>query len=561
MAGPVRTPAMAETRATIAQTSTVTPPRPPNAWILYRGDKLRELFEPVPGQPRMSQADVSRIIGQMWRTESDATRMEYERRADEAKAEHAIKYPNYRFNPKKKEEKEFLRAQRKEAKEREKAQAKQLKRQQARAQSQQQVAQPVQPSVSTTPMAYPPAPVLLPHPSMVFYPPMMGGTVYYPMELFGTAGPSPPVSLASSPAASSTPESTSASEDTTEPQPQQPSPQPPISALPYPFPTAPRTNSANPYLALLGPAATRGQYMAPSIPPPPATTPASAPTPLPQDAEPSQPSLQLDVPQQNFLANSNSDFTNTPLMPTLSMPDNAAPTQDIENFAQPSGPSLTELLQQPLHQETLQFDVNADFFAMAASMHELQDPNAFDASNFDPAALSGEVFSLNNFTPDMLNADPSGELVVNFGSYGQPEPQSQPFDLDEFLNACVVESLSQDPPAYGDPNMNNMGQYLGGSQEVPGVEESQPKSRMPAMSQSDSPSTSSLPSVPPTPSPLQPALSVDLSNTQQPAQKTPYVPPSGAALASTRRVGGSWKPPPICNDESLDHYRSSTVPV
>jgi len=41
----------------------------------------------------------------MWAKEPDETRQEYEKRAEAAKIEHALKYPNYRYKPLTKEEK------------------------------------------------------------------------------------------------------------------------------------------------------------------------------------------------------------------------------------------------------------------------------------------------------------------------------------------------------------------------------------------------------------------------------------------------------------------------
>ncbi|KAF9451290.1 hypothetical protein P691DRAFT_663589, partial [Macrolepiota fuliginosa MF-IS2] len=83
----------------------VKAPRPPNAWIIYRSDKAHQLPPLEPGQPRRAQAEVSKMISNMWANESEETRQEYERRAEEAKAAHALKYPGYRFKPMKKEEK------------------------------------------------------------------------------------------------------------------------------------------------------------------------------------------------------------------------------------------------------------------------------------------------------------------------------------------------------------------------------------------------------------------------------------------------------------------------
>ncbi|KDQ57658.1 hypothetical protein JAAARDRAFT_93592, partial [Jaapia argillacea MUCL 33604] len=80
-------------------------PRPPNAWILYRSDKLKSL-PPVPaGAPRRAQADVSREISLMWKNETEIVRSEYERRAELKKAQHQQLYPNYRYHPVSKAEK------------------------------------------------------------------------------------------------------------------------------------------------------------------------------------------------------------------------------------------------------------------------------------------------------------------------------------------------------------------------------------------------------------------------------------------------------------------------
>ncbi|EGN99801.1 hypothetical protein SERLA73DRAFT_18452, partial [Serpula lacrymans var. lacrymans S7.3] len=79
-------------------------PRPPNAWILYRSDKLRSLPPAKKGESRI-QGHVSKIVSYMWNNESEQVRSEYERRADARKAQHQLMYPNYKFQPMKKEEK------------------------------------------------------------------------------------------------------------------------------------------------------------------------------------------------------------------------------------------------------------------------------------------------------------------------------------------------------------------------------------------------------------------------------------------------------------------------
>ena len=64
----------------------------------------------APGQPRRAQAEVSKIISDMWRQEPDHVKAKYERMAEQAKAEHRMMYPNYKFSPESKQEKEMRKA-------------------------------------------------------------------------------------------------------------------------------------------------------------------------------------------------------------------------------------------------------------------------------------------------------------------------------------------------------------------------------------------------------------------------------------------------------------------
>ncbi|KAJ7292170.1 high mobility group box domain-containing protein, partial [Mycena rebaudengoi] len=74
-------------------------PRPANAWILYRSDKIKELRKGTP------QRDLSKQVSALWRNERPDVRAWYEKRAEEKKQEHRRMYPDYRFQPVKKEEK------------------------------------------------------------------------------------------------------------------------------------------------------------------------------------------------------------------------------------------------------------------------------------------------------------------------------------------------------------------------------------------------------------------------------------------------------------------------
>lgn len=113
--GPIRSSAtelLSQRPATAGSDVTATearPPRPPNAWILYRSEKLRVIGESE--APRKPQAEISKIISAWWKGESPDVRAYYERLSDEKKAEHQIKYPGYRFQPMKKAEKERQKAE------------------------------------------------------------------------------------------------------------------------------------------------------------------------------------------------------------------------------------------------------------------------------------------------------------------------------------------------------------------------------------------------------------------------------------------------------------------
>ncbi|TFK25502.1 hypothetical protein FA15DRAFT_755736 [Coprinopsis marcescibilis] len=513
MAGPIRSEPRSETRAAIAQMSTavpVTAPRPPNAWILYRSDKLKQLPEPAKGEPKRAQADVSRLISTMWRNESDATRAYYEQLADLRKAEHSLMYPGYRYVPMKKEERAALREQRKLEKEQGK------KNRQNQRPHRGTSSQP-QPSSST-------APTPVPSSALQIFPPIKAGTVYYPMELFGVAGPSPPVSAASSPEPTSSPEYTTSEEELNDTNP------PTTKTSPQP------SSSANPYLVYFNPG---GKHQSqPTFPttftfvPQPSTSASATPllqSPLVQQPqlEPSQANDHLQLPSST----SHVDYS--------SIMDNANQFQNIEQHHQ--GFQLPPLL------DNLTFDVDQDFFASA---NALLDPNSSMGNSLDALFVSDNIFSLNNINPDLFQPLPTGgELLINLGGEYPDMDFSALIDmgmLDPTMNSNPSLLLNPEPNR-ADDNLYSSNNDLDQS----GLYELLSTS---LEEYSSSPSTSSQHSMPPTPAPLQPALSVDLSNTESQKSTSAYVPPSGAAQASSRRVGGSWKPPPfIHNEGSLDN--------
>ncbi|GAA5896897.1 HMG-box domain-containing protein [Sporobolomyces salmoneus] len=79
------------------------PPRPPNAWICYRSAKVLEL-KTTSQYPKMPQASISKLIGELWRSESPEVKRKYEKEAAAKKLEHQAKYPDYTFRPMRKEQ-------------------------------------------------------------------------------------------------------------------------------------------------------------------------------------------------------------------------------------------------------------------------------------------------------------------------------------------------------------------------------------------------------------------------------------------------------------------------
>lgn len=76
------------------------PPRPPNAFILYRKAKQAEVSLQNAG---ISNNDVSRIIGHMWKNEMCSVKEHYQQAAEIIKCQHRSMYPDYRYRPRKTE--------------------------------------------------------------------------------------------------------------------------------------------------------------------------------------------------------------------------------------------------------------------------------------------------------------------------------------------------------------------------------------------------------------------------------------------------------------------------
>lgn len=87
-------------------------------------ERIRQIMnhEATDDEPRSMppQAEISKLISFMWKNESRATKQKYERLSDIRRMEHEALYPNYKYQPMRKAEKEKLKEQLKVEKKREK---------------------------------------------------------------------------------------------------------------------------------------------------------------------------------------------------------------------------------------------------------------------------------------------------------------------------------------------------------------------------------------------------------------------------------------------------------
>lgn len=72
-------------------------PRPPNAFMIFRSDLWNK--EKIKSTVERDHRQISRIAGSLWNSLGDAERAPYHQLADEAKKEHARKYPQYKYSP------------------------------------------------------------------------------------------------------------------------------------------------------------------------------------------------------------------------------------------------------------------------------------------------------------------------------------------------------------------------------------------------------------------------------------------------------------------------------
>jgi hypothetical protein len=74
------------------------PPRPRNAFIIFRGDVAKHLRKQ---NSRYSLPEISKRAGELWNTATPEEKYRYQCMANEEKIQHQLTYPNYRYCPNK----------------------------------------------------------------------------------------------------------------------------------------------------------------------------------------------------------------------------------------------------------------------------------------------------------------------------------------------------------------------------------------------------------------------------------------------------------------------------
>ncbi|KAJ2931233.1 hypothetical protein H1R20_g5885, partial [Candolleomyces eurysporus] len=180
------------------------------------------------------------------------------------------------------------------------------------------------------------------------------------------------------------------------------------------------------------------------------------------------------------------------------------------------------------------FPMNSDFIE---SMRALTEPDSYGRQVVDAWNLGTDIFTIPDLDPSQLDGLPQGPLEVNISDFND-------FDLGAYGNPGMLD-LSLNPSTFVDQN------DTGNAELAPDILELLQGNFL--ATEPDPPAEPAPPPAPP--SNAQVALSIDLSNTESfQKSSTPYVPPSGAPFAASRRVGGRWKPPPsLISEGSFDN--------
>ncbi len=158
---------------------------------------LRELLQ-NPENKRLPQAELSKKISVMWKTETAESRGKFEHLANLSKTQHQLDFPDYQFRPQKRADKEKERAEKKKEKDRERAEQRLAKLDKC-VQSSSSASAPTPHSIvdghSSTPA---PSTSQLP-PAASTSSTQLQNVHSHMVDRYGVCGPSPPLSQAPSP--------------------------------------------------------------------------------------------------------------------------------------------------------------------------------------------------------------------------------------------------------------------------------------------------------------------------------------------------------------------------
>ncbi|KAL1866072.1 hypothetical protein VTK73DRAFT_4923 [Phialemonium thermophilum] len=99
---PESTPEVEHRTSTTRRAARHRIPRPPNAYILYRKDNHHKVKAENPG---IHNNEISVILGSRWNNETQEVRDQYAAKAERVKQEFMKENPNYKYNPRRPEEK------------------------------------------------------------------------------------------------------------------------------------------------------------------------------------------------------------------------------------------------------------------------------------------------------------------------------------------------------------------------------------------------------------------------------------------------------------------------
>ncbi|KAJ3192347.1 hypothetical protein HDU82_003235, partial [Entophlyctis luteolus] len=77
-------------------------PRPvsmSNSFMIYRREKQAQILAQYKGEKALHNNAISKVVADMWREESAQVRQEYAAKAEQEKIQHMLKYPGYKYTP------------------------------------------------------------------------------------------------------------------------------------------------------------------------------------------------------------------------------------------------------------------------------------------------------------------------------------------------------------------------------------------------------------------------------------------------------------------------------